>query len=88
MSPKISKRPKSICNVLTMRTVAGTAEKLSNEPTAPKPGPILPVEAMDAEKAVIRSTPQAAFSRVPTKDSFSHKTTKLYKIVQNNRTLC
>ena len=57
MNPNISRRPNSISSELESLNTPGSAEKLSIEPTSPKPGPTLPIDATAPEKLVIRSTP-------------------------------
>ena len=52
---KISNRPNSILMESTYLAASGSELKFPNELTSPKPGPTLPMVAMEAEKAVIKS---------------------------------
>ena len=74
ISPKISRRPRSISSELDILKTPGTDEKLSIDPTWPNPGPTLPIEATEPEKLVIRSTPNIVPSTVPARISFSYAT--------------
>ena len=74
MNPKISRRPNSISSELESLNTPGSAEKLSIEPTSPKPGPTLPIDATAPEKLVIRSTPNIVPKTVPASISIRYAT--------------
>ena len=63
MIVKISKRPNIIQKLVKYLAKTLSPPQLSAGPTPASPGPILPIEAADAERAVIKSKPVADKSR-------------------------
>ena len=55
--PYISSLPNIMQVIRIPLPIEGIAAKLPMAPTSPKPGPILNKEAIDAEIAVVKSTP-------------------------------
>ena len=59
---KISRRPMSISVMLVALRTVGKAAKLDIDPTSPKPGPTLPMQATEAVTPVVKSRPKDRIS--------------------------